>query len=140
MRTILLLEDLEERVRAFEEAVSTLGEARLVLWRDAHAMIRDLPGLLPTASLVSLDHDLLPQKGIPSSPGSGLDVCEFLARRKPECPVLLHTANYIKVWPMMNELSFAGWDIHRTPPVGMQEGWIESVWLPRVRMLLERRV
>ncbi|RYD67427.1 MAG: hypothetical protein EOP84_30525 [Verrucomicrobiaceae bacterium] len=136
MKTILLLEDLEERVRAFEAAVATLEDTRLVLWCDARVMIRDLPGLLPTASLISLDHDLLPQRGIPANPGSGLDVCEFLAKRKPECPVLLHTANYIKVWPMMNELSFAGWDIHRTPPVGMQESWIETVWLPRVRMLL----
>ena len=136
MKTILLLEDMEERVLAFQVAVSTLENVRMLVWRDARVMVRELPDHLPHASLISLDHDLLPPKGVRDQPGRGMDVCEFLAKRNPSCPVLLHTANHIKVWPMMNELSFSRWGIHRTPPVGMQEGWIGTVWLPRVRMLL----
>lgn len=136
MKKILLLEDMEDRVVAFREAMKKLADVEMVLWRDAGTMIRDLPEHLSTASIISLDHDLLPAKGSSINPGTGLDVCEALAKQKPTCPVLLHTANYIKVWPMMNELAFAKWDIHRTPPVWMNEGWIETVWLPRVTSLL----
>ena len=137
MKKVLLLEDMEDRIVAFQAAIAQLAGVEIVIWRDARIMIRDLPVILPMASLISLDHDLLPAKGAPGHPGTGLDVCEFLAKRKPICPVFLHTANYIKVWPMMNELCFSKWDVHRTPPVGMQEGWIETVWLPRIKMVLD---
>lgn len=113
MRKILLLEDMEERIAAFQNAVAYLRDVEIVVWRDAGEMIRDLPARLSTASLISLDYDLLPAKGITRNLGTGLDVCEFLARRKPTCPVLLHTANYVKVWSMINELSFSKWDVHR---------------------------
>ena len=136
MRKILLLEDMEERVVAFRAATAKLPNIELLVWRNAPAMIRDLPQHLPATALISLDYDLLRPKGTLENPGNGLDVCSALARKKPTCPVLLHTANYIKVWPMMNELAFAKWDVHRTPPVGMDEGWIASVWLPRIRRLL----
>lgn len=136
MTRILLLEDMEERINAFRTAVATIPDAELVLWRNAQEMIRDLPSCLASASVISLDHDLVRTKGSCEDPGSGLDVCEFLAKQNPICPVLLHTSNYIKVWSMMNELTYAKWDVHRTPPVGMGEKWIETVWLPRVKDLL----
>lgn len=138
MKKILLLEDMEDRVVAFREAVAKLTDVEMILWRDAGAMIRDLPAHLSTASIISLDHDLLPAKGSVSDPGTGLDVCEALAKQKPTCPVLLHTANYIKVWSMMNELAFSKWDVHRTPPVRIDESWIETVWLPRIKSLLAK--
>jgi hypothetical protein len=129
---------MEDRVVAFQAAIAQLPSVEIVAWRDARIMIRDLPEHLPTTSLISLDHDLLPKKGGFDNPGTGLDVCKFLAKQKPMCPILLHTANYVKVWSMMNELSFSKWEIHRTPPVGMQEFWIETVWLTRIKMLLDR--
>lgn len=137
MKKILLLEDMEHRVVAFRAAVAKLPDVEMILWRDAGAMIRDLPDHLSTASIISLDHDLLPAKGCRTDPGTGMDVCKALAKQKPSCPVLLHTANYIKVWSMMNELTFSKWDVHRTPPVRMDEKWIESVWLPRIKKLLK---
>jgi hypothetical protein len=139
MKKILILEDMEDRVTAFQAAAATLPDVELVLWRNATDMIRDLPTHLPSAVLISLDHDLLPVKGAHEDPGTGLDVCEALAKQRPTCPVLLHTANYIKVWSMMNELTDSKWDVHRTPPVGMGEHWIESVWLPQIRRLLETK-
>lgn len=138
MKKILLLEDMEDRVVAFRAAVAKLPDVEMILWRDAGTMIRNLPEHLSTASIISLDHDLLPAKGSGSDPGTGLDVCEALAKQKPCCPVLLHTANYIKVWSMMNELAFSKWDVHRTPPVRIDESWIESIWLPRIKSLLEK--
>jgi hypothetical protein len=137
MKTILMLEDMQARVDAFRQAVAQhLPGVELLIWGNAADMIRDLPARLPTAALISLDHDLLPPKGSNADPGTGLEVCEFLATQEPHCPILLHTSNYIKVWSMMNELSHARWDVHRSPPVGMGEEWIETVWLPRVKELL----
>lgn len=136
MPKILLLEDMEDRITAFRAAVGKLPGVEMIVWRDAGSMIRALPEELPAASIISLDHDLLPEKGTRTLPGTGLQVCEALAKLKPCCPVLLHTANHIQVWPMMNELAFSKWDIHRTPPVRMDESWIETVWLPRIRKLL----
>ena len=136
MQTILMLEDMQARIDAFRHAIAQLPGVQLLIWSNAAEMIRDLPQHLPTASLISLDHDLLPPKGSHVDPGSGLDVCEFLAKQEPRCPVLLHTSNYIKVWSMMNALNYAKWDVHRSPPVGMGEDWIESVWLPRLKELL----
>ena len=107
MNTILILEDLEERIRAFRAAVATIPDVEIIFWRN---LIRDLLDRLASASLISLDCDLLPARESGDDPGSGLNVCEFLARRRPSCPVLLHTSNYIKVWSMMNELAFAKWD------------------------------
>ena len=136
IKKILILEDMEERVLAFRSAIAKLAGVEMLLWRDAESMVRDLSEHLSTASMISLDHDILPSRGMLQSPGTGLDVCKALARHRPSCPVVLHTANYIKVWPMMYQLAFAKWEIHRTPPVRLDERWIESVWLPRVRMLL----
>jgi len=43
MKKILLLEDMEDRVGAFRAAITKLADFEMVLWRDAGAMIRDLP-------------------------------------------------------------------------------------------------
>jgi hypothetical protein len=35
---------------------------------------------------------------------------------------------------MHNELRFAGWNVERVGPIG--EGWIQCLWLPKVKALL----
>jgi hypothetical protein len=138
MKKILLLEDMEKRVVAFRAAVAQLSGVELIVWRDARIMIFDLLNHLSASSIVSLDHDLLPERGRHNNPGTGLEVCLALSKLKPCCPVVLHTANHIKVWPMMNELLRSKWDVYRTPPVRMDESWIVSVWLPRIQCLLAK--
>jgi len=121
---------------AFRNAVSHLPNLELVVWHDAFQMMKELPEHLPTASLISLDHDLMPQKGATADPGSGLDVAGFLVKQKPVCSVIVHTTNFEKGWAMINELSYAKWDVHRAAPAGMGESWVLDSWLPMARRLL----
>jgi ADP-ribosylglycohydrolase len=137
MKTILVLEDNEERVADFRKAASQLGEGyELKLWRDAQSMCAECETFFPTAALISLDHDLNPAPGVTVDPGTGLDVAKFLGDFLPACPVLLHSSNTDRVYSMYNELRFAGWQVDRVGPLGAR--WVETSWLPRVRELLSQ--
>jgi len=133
---ILILEDNDDRIRNFTNAVTSLGEEfSMKIWNDSPTMIAELPAKINRACLISLDHDLNPQPGISTDPGTGMEVAEALAKQKPVCPVLIHSTNYEKAWSMHNELRFAGWLVDRVGPIG--DDWIQCLWLPRVRSLLQ---
>lgn len=135
MKTILILEDNEERIADFRKAAGQLGDGyELKLWRDAHSMCAECESSFPTTALISLDHDLNPAPGVAADPGTGLDVAKFLGDFLPVCPVLLHSSNTDRVYSMHNELRFAGWTVDRVGPLGTR--WVETAWLPRVRALL----
>lgn len=94
MRTLIILEDNDERVAAFRRAVGGLGEAfELRIWRDAPSMGRECEAFFPTAALISLDHDLSPAPGATTNPGTGLAMAQFLGDFLPVCPVLIHSSN-----------------------------------------------
>ena len=133
-RTILILEDNADRIRGFEAAVTTVGHGLFVrLWCDAPTMISECEACFKDACLISLDHDSIAQSGVPRDPGTGLEVAEFLARRKPICPVILHTSNNEGRWSMHNELRFAGWNVEIVGP--LEPDWIHRSWMPRARSL-----
>jgi len=135
MKTILILEDNDERIAAFQKSVATLGgEFELKVWRDAPSMIGGAEEFFPTAVLISLDHDLNPMPGVTTDPGTGLDVARFLCNYVPVCPVLIHSSNTDRVYSMHNELRFAGWMVDRVGPLGAD--WIETSWLRRARELI----
>ena len=137
MKTILLLEDNEERIAAFTRAVGQLGDGyELKVWRDAPSMCQECEQFLPTAALFGLDHDLNPAPGATGEPGTGLDVARFLGDFLPACPVLLHSSNTDRVFSMQNELRFAGWTVDRVG--SLATGWIETAWLPQARDLLAK--
>src|SRR2546428_9739884 len=116
MRTILILEDNDERIAAFQKTVAALGDGlELKVWRDAPSMIAECEAFFPTTALISLDHDLNPAPGATVDPGTGLDVARFLGDFLPVCPVLLHPSNTDRVYSMHNELRFAGCTVD---PVG----------------------
>src|SRR6266542_2628728 len=134
-KTILILEDNDERIAAFQKTVPALGEGfDLKVWRDAPSMCAECDAYFPRAAMISLDHDLNPMPGVITDPGTGLDVAQFLGDFLPACPVLIHTSNMDRVWSMHNELRFAGWIVDRVGPLGAD--WIEKSWLQRVRQLL----
>jgi ADP-ribosylglycohydrolase len=136
-RTILILEDNDERIADFTKAVHELGDSYEVkFWRDVHSMCKECEAFFPTTVLVSLDHDLNPAPGATVDPGSGLDVAKFLADFIPVCPVLLHSSNTDRVYSMHNEFRFAGWTVDRVGPLG--DGWVATSWQPRVRELLSK--
>src|SRR6266404_5365435 len=135
MKTILILEDNDERIAAFRRAVATLGDGfGLKAWRDAPSMIAECEAFFPTAALISLDHDLNPMPGATVDPGTGVDVARFLGDFLPVCPVLIHSSNTDRVYSMHNELRFAGWMVDRVGPLGTD--WIETSWLRTARQLL----
>jgi len=134
-KLILILEDNEDRIRDFQNAVNSLGQTFSIrIWYDAPSMVADLPSALNWACLISLDHDLNPQPNVTTDPGTGLEVAEFLAKQPPVCPVLIHSTNYEKAWSMHNELRFGGWSVGRVGPLG--DDWIKCLWLPTVKVLL----
>src|SRR6476659_2192869 len=109
-RTILILEDNDERTAAFQKAIASLGaEFELKVWRDVPSMCAACENYFPTAALISLDHDLNPLPGATTDPGCGVDVARFLGDFMPVCPVVIHSSNTDRVYSMDNELRFAGW-------------------------------
>jgi ADP-ribosylglycohydrolase len=135
MKTILILEDNDERIAGFQKAVAELDDGfDLKIWRDAHSMITECAEFFPSASLICLDHDLNPQPGVTTDPGTGLDVTKILCDFLPVCAVLIHSSNTDRVYSMHNELRFAHWMVDRVGPLG--NDWIETTWLRRVRELV----
>lgn len=133
--TILILEDNDERIAAFEKTVVALGDGfELKVWRDAPSMIAECEEFFPTAALISLEYDLNPMPDATVDPGTGVDVARFLGDFIPACPVLLHSSNTDRVYSMHNELRFAGWMVDRVDPLGTD--WIETSWLRVARRLL----
>jgi len=134
---LLMLEDDSERVRRFAEALRAIDPALpLLVWSDARAMVREVGPHLPSASLVSLDHDLEPAEG-GADPGDGLEVVKYLVSQPVVLPVIVHTSNGERsVW-MAGELDLAGWRHWRVAPLG--DDWIELDWRRAVRRILKRR-
>src|SRR5258706_7963290 len=136
MKTILILEDNDERIAGFQRIVASLGSGfELKIWTSAHDMCRECERYFSNAALISLDHDLNPAAGQIDDPGTGVDVARFLGDFLPVCPVLIHSSNTDRVWSMHNELRFAGWTVDQVGPLGTD--WIETSWLRRVRQLLK---
>jgi ADP-ribosylglycohydrolase len=141
MKTILILEDNEDRIAEFQKAVGQIGDGyELKLWRDAHSMRAECEAFFPRAALISLDHDLNAAPGTKTDPGDGLDVAKFLGDFLPVCPVLLHSSNTDRVYLMFNELRFGGWivEIFGNPEL-LGKNWAQAHWLQNARRLLSER-
>jgi hypothetical protein len=135
---LLMLEDNAERVRRFTATLARIDSALpFRIWRNAWTMIREVEALLPHAFLISLDHDLDPEDGDATDPGTGWDVTKHLAALAPVCPVIIHTSNGERATWMIGEFDLGGWKYHRIAPIG--DDWIERDWFRLVRRLLKRR-
>jgi hypothetical protein len=132
-----MLEDNADRVERFTAALRQIDPSlSLVVWRSARRMLGELEPLLPSAVLISLDHDLEPETGDPTDPGDGLDVAKWLAERPAPCPMIVHTSNSVRGDAMEGEFELAGWRCRRVMPLG--DDWIEVDWYRVVRALLRR--
>jgi hypothetical protein len=131
-----MLEDNCERLKRFAAVLRALDPTvSLRAWRDAHAMIREAGPLLPSAVLISLDHDLEPEPEAPD-PGDGLMVAEWLVSQSVVRPVIIHSSNGERSSWMAGKLDLAAWRHWRVAPLG--EDWIESHWRQVVRRLLRQ--
>jgi hypothetical protein len=132
-----MLEDNAERIERFTATFRRIDPAlSLRIWRNAWAMIREMEAVLPSAALISLDHDLDPEVETTDDPGTGWDLTKYLAALPPTCPVIIHTSNGERATWMCGELELGGWQFHRVPPIG--EDWIERDWYRVVRRVLKR--
>lgn len=135
VKTILILEDNDERTAAFRRASVELGsDISFQIWRDAPTMIAECADFFPSTALISLDHDLNPQPGNLADPGTGLDVTKYLSDFVPVCPVLIHSSNTDRAFSMHNELRFSGWNVDRVGPIGTN--WIETTWTRKAKQAL----
>ena len=133
---ILMLEDDAERLKRFTKVLRGLDSSiQLKVWRDAHAMIREAGPLIPSAVLISLDHDLEPEPG-GTDPGDGYLVAKWLTSQPVVRPVVVHSSNGERSTWMAGEFDLAGWRHWRVAPLG--DDWVESDWRHVVRRLLKR--
>jgi hypothetical protein len=124
---LLMLEDDRERIERFTATLlANAPSMPLMVWRSAGRMIREIEPFLPSARLISLDHDLEPVEGEEGDPGDGIDVARFLAARPPVCPVIIHSSNGSRSDWMIGEFELGGWKYKRVAPIG--DDWIEAYW------------
>jgi len=135
---LLMLEDNAERVERFRAVLQRIKPPlEFRWWRNAWRMIDEVEPFLPFVKIISLDHDLDPEDGTSSDPGSGWEVAKYLANMPPICPVIIHTSNKERANWMMGEFELGGWEHHRLPPLG--DDWIEHDWRRLVCRLLKKK-
>lgn len=133
-RMMLMLEDDPERIARFSKVLGDLSPTLpLTVWRDAHVMIHEAPPLLPTATVIALDHDLEPELGCPD-PGEGYLVAKWLTSQPIVRPVIVHSSNTRRASWMAGEFDLCGWKHWRVAPLG--DDWIERDWIRTVRQIL----
>lgn len=132
---VAILDDEPSRREAMEAVLTArLPEVHFVFFDNAPDTIEWLDSGLPTATLLSLDHDLGPirdREGERFDPGIGRDVVDELEAREATCPVIIHSSNGPAADGMLYALQFAGWTAERVYPYNDLE-WIESHWIERV--------
>jgi hypothetical protein len=137
---IAILEDDSDRTVEMRRCVCDLSPARDIIFFDnAPEMIAWLGDHLSELRLICLDHDLGPNRlrnDVVFDPGTGRDVADFLAKRMPQCFVLIHTTNTLAAPGMELALGDAGWSCSRIVPYNDLE-WIESAWIPAVKNALD---
>jgi hypothetical protein len=133
---ILVLEDDQNRIDRFHAALRLIAPAaQILIWRSAKQMIQEVGPYLPSALLISLDHDLYPLPGETEDLGDGLEVAKFLAQRKPACPIIIHSTNGERRRMMAGEFELEGIEARIVAPMG--DDWIEGYWAEVVRSLLD---
>ncbi|MFQ5842355.1 MAG: cyclic-phosphate processing receiver domain-containing protein [bacterium] len=140
MRTyIAILEDDDERAGVMRDRLAeSFSQYDYVFFDNAPDMIESLLNHLTSTVLISLDHDLGPNRirnGEVFNPATGQDVVNYLATQKPLCPVVIHTANYLAAPGMELMLNESGWSCSGVIPVGNLE-WIYNAWIHEVRKYL----
>jgi hypothetical protein len=134
----ILEDDLEGRQPQFRQAVAAIGTAvPLVMHDNAPDFVAWLEGSFASIRLLSLDHDLGPNRrrnGESFDPGSGMQVVDALVKRKASFPVLVHSSNPYDAPTMVRRLEEAGWNAKRIVPWG--EAWIPTAWLAAARASL----
>jgi hypothetical protein len=136
---IAILEDNGERQAKMAECLADRFyhyEARF--FKTACDAIDFLGEHLSETIVISLDHDLeitTGQNGQMIDGGTGREVADYLAKRSPVCPVVIHSTNSAAVSGMEMVLQDAHWETKRVIPWGDLE-WIPTQWFRTVRQAI----
>ncbi len=138
---IVILEDDQRRTVAMKKQLRVIAPTAVCsFFENAPDMIAWLQINLASVDLFCLDHDLIlenPEEGNPFDPGTGRDVVDFLCKKEPICPVLIHSTNAPAVIGMQGELQDAGWSYERVIPFD-DLTWIRTVWREEMKKLLSQ--
>jgi hypothetical protein len=138
---IAILEDNEDRREEMAVCLKDrFPQYPVQFFATAAETIRFLRLHLDDCLLIGLDHDLDLIEGANGQlfdPGSGRDVADYLATRRPTCPVTIHTTNVPAAEGMRAALEEAGWATSQVVPYGDRE-WIGQLWLRTVRNAVVR--
>lgn len=133
---IAILEDNVERQRAMASCLADrFYQYEAQFFDDASRMVDYLREHLEDTIVLSLDHDLElkpASRGRWIDPGTGRDVADYLAKRPPACPIVIHTTNSPAAEGMAQVLQDAHWQTHRVIPFD-DLSWIRSDWLRTMR-------
>lgn len=133
---LLMLEDDEERIVRFATCVNSMNtKLEMRIWRDAYQMIREATALLPSALLISLDHDLEPENE-GNDPGDGYMIAQWLTSQPIVRPVIIHSSNRERSTWMAGAFELAEWQHYLVAPIG--DDWIEVDWRNMVRKLIKQ--
>jgi hypothetical protein len=140
--TIVILEDNPDRIEEMTRCLeNSFPKCRLVIFDNAPDLIGWLQDHLDEVDLICLDHDLGPNRkrdGEVFDPGTGRDVADYLATRKPVCHVLIHTTNSLAAPGMEMVLGDAAWAYSRVYPMDDLK-WIQTHWIEDVSKVLEMK-
>ena len=132
---VLMLEDDSDRIGRFESVLAANG-CGLLCYRTASSFIDSYCTVLQDVSLISLDHDLIPEGEYEDDPGDGREVSRFLATQYPHFHTIIHSSNFECAESMFFTLLEVGWDVEKVAPIG--NDWIESYWWPIAKPWLRR--
>ncbi len=138
---VAILEDDSRRTSAMRRELERLvPDGSFVFFDNAPDMIAWLRTSLSTVSLLSLDHDLGPNRerdGETFDPGVGRDVVNFLVEQDASCHIVIHSTNAPAADGMQFVLRDAGWKVERVYPFNDLE-WVASGWAETVERSLAR--
>jgi hypothetical protein len=137
MRAFILEDNRDRRVAMIGRLAERFPFLHVAFFDSSEKMINCMESdNLQDLAILSLDHDLemIPgPEGDWIDPGTGLDVARWLSeRKKPFCPVIVHTTNTRAGAKMMRLLEKAHWVSHRVVPHD-DLGWIDEDWFRLAR-------
>jgi hypothetical protein len=133
---IVILEDNLDRQGAFRDVLSDrfpMFELRFAV--TSGECVRLIDEAYDRIAIVALDNDLDVLRtsfGTAVDAGTGVEVAEYLARRQPAFPVVIHTTNTAAGDKIESLLGRNGWPHSRVVPYGDLE-WIPAEWFRAVR-------
>lgn len=133
---IVILEDNEDRQETFREVILErfpMFELRFAV--TSGECVRLIDEASDRIAIVALDNDLDVLRtsfGTTVDAGSGVEVAEYLARRQPAFPIIIHTTNTVAGDQIESLLSESGWPLTRVVPYG-DMAWIPAEWFRAMR-------